>query len=146
VKVVDFGLAGLLQTDRSSLMRLAETGEIEIRTNPSTGPRSITQTGVVFGTPMYMAPEYVQGTKEIGPPADIFSFGIIAYELLSAQKPFAELPITAAVRGRPLVPAAPFEQVCRGLSPHLAQMLARCLSASPAERPSALDLARALRN
>lgn len=145
IKVVDFGLAGLLQTDRSSLMRLAETGEIEVRTNPSTGPRSITQTGVVFGTPMYMAPEYVQGTKEIGPPADIFSFGIIAYELLSAQKPFAELPITAAVHGRPLRPAAPFEQVGRGLSLPLLALLERSLSANPSERPSAAELAGLLR-
>ena len=144
IKVVDFGLAGLLQTDRSSLMKLATTGEIEIHTGPTAG-RSITQSGVVFGTPMYMAPEYVAGTKEIGPPADIFSFGIIAYEVLTKQRPFSELPITAAVRGHPLEPFAPLEQACRGLPPELARLLRRCLSASPAERPTATELANALR-
>src|SRR5205814_6365177 len=131
MKVVDFGLAGLLQTDRSSLMKLATTGEWSVDTLPRKG--SLTQSGMIFGTPMYMAPEYVAGAKEIGPPADIFSFGIIAYEVLTRRRPFAELPITAAVHGRPLVPFEPLEQACRGLSAELARLLLRCLSASPAE-------------
>jgi len=145
IKVVDFGLAGLLQTDRSSLMKLATTGEMSVDTLPRRGGGPLTESGMIFGTPMYMAPEYVAGSKEIGPPADIFSFGIIAYELLGGQRPFRELPITAAAHGRPLVPEIPLETLCAGLAPELSKLLLRCLSSSPAERPSAANLAAYLR-
>ena len=145
IKVVDFGLAGLLQTDRSSLMRLATTGEHSSVDTVPRGQGPLTQSGVIFGTPLYMAPEYVAGVKEIGPPADIFSFGIIAYEVLGGRRPFKELPITAAVHGRPLDPEAPLESLCAGLSADVAALLRRCLSANPSERPTALDLVRGLR-
>ena len=55
------------------------------------------------------------------------------------------LPITAAVHGRPLVPNEPLETLCKGLRPEQALLLLRCLSASPIERPTAAELAAALR-
>jgi serine/threonine protein kinase len=65
-KVTDFGLAKRLELDEGQ-----------------------TQTGQVMGTPSYMAPEQAQGaTKEIGPPADIYSLGTILYEMLTGRPPF----------------------------------------------------------
>jgi len=47
----------------------------------------ITKTGAVMGTPSYMSPEQVIGTN-VGPPTDIYSLGVIVYELISGQVPF----------------------------------------------------------
>ncbi len=65
-KITDFGLAKQLDID---------TGQ--------------TRTGVVMGTPNYMAPEQALGdTKKVGPAADIYSLGVILYELLTGSTPF----------------------------------------------------------
>ena len=48
---------------------------------------SLTKTGIVFGTPDYMAPEHAQG-KPPSPATDLYSLGIVAYEMLTGQQPF----------------------------------------------------------
>jgi serine/threonine-protein kinase len=69
VKVVDFGLAKL--TDPESVA----------------GKPQLTSAGDLFGTPAYMAPEYFEG-EEVGPRADVYSIGIIVYEMLAGNPPF----------------------------------------------------------
>jgi len=66
--IMDFGLAR--QTDKEQQSRL-------------------TQTGTIMGTPMYMSPEQVDGDLDrIGPVSDVYSLGIISYELLAGHPPF----------------------------------------------------------
>ena len=48
---------------------------------------NITQTGTIMGTPCYMSPEQAEG-RRVGPPSDVFSIGIVFYELLAYRKPF----------------------------------------------------------
>lgn len=70
VKILDFGIAALADREQVNQEKL-------------------TQTGFVSGTPDYMAPEQAVGDPHIGPAADIFALGIIAYELFSGRRPFA---------------------------------------------------------
>ncbi len=70
VKLLDFGIAALADREQVNQEKL-------------------TVTGFVSGTPDYMAPEQAVGDPSIGPPADIFALGIIAYEMFSGKRPFA---------------------------------------------------------
>ena len=74
VKVMDFGLA----------KRMREPGGSD---SQDLTPGSLTQTGALLGTPAYMAPEQVRG-GEADARSDIFSFGVVLFELLTGEHPF----------------------------------------------------------
>lgn len=106
----------------------------------------LTETGIIFGTPQYMAQELSAGTRGATRSSDVFALGIIAFELLTGRRPFVEAPVSAKLAGRPL-PAAPgFKQACPTLGPEIARLLDQAMSHDPDVRPEAGDLAAALRD
>jgi Tol biopolymer transport system component/predicted Ser/Thr protein kinase len=125
-KILDFGLAKVAPKP-SAPGQEAETAII-----------SNTQSGVVMGTVGYMSPEQVRA-KTLDPRSDIFSFGLVFYELLANQHPFmressAEV-MSAIVREEPadLPPT---------INPTLTEIIRHCLEKDPANRfQSAQDLA-----
>ena len=108
-KILDFGLAGL----------------------HAEGAECLTQSHVSMGTANYMAPEQRKDAKRADHKADIYSFGVMAYELL-----VGELPV-----GKFLAPS----KAVAGLDPRWDALVERCLEPHPLARPhSALELAHAL--
>ncbi len=69
---------------------------------------SVTATGELIGTPAYLAPERAMGERA-GPPSDLYSLGIVAYECLTGARPFPGTPLEVALahRDRPLPPLPP---------------------------------------
>ena len=125
VVVTDFGLA-----------RAPTHGE-----DSSSG--SLTGSGVV-GTPYYMAPEQVTGGK-IGPRADLYSLGIVLYEMVTGRLPFdGDSPISIAVKRLTDKPPPP-RQTVPDLDPRWEAAVLRCLEVDPADRfASAGDVVRSL--
>lgn len=105
----------------------------------------LTGAGAVVGTPAYMAPEQVGGKAEaVGPAADIYSLGVILYELLASRLPF-EGPVLA-VLGQVLVANPEPPSIHRpGLDPQLEAICLRAMAKQPADRyQSMAEFAQAL--
>jgi serine/threonine-protein kinase len=102
----------------------------------------LTATGMITGTPQYMAPEQAMARK-VGPPADVYALGIVAYEMLTGHVPFsADTPVAILMKHvqEPL-PLPPPEQVP---GPILGAIL-KCTAKTPEDRwPSAGAFVRAL--
>ncbi len=91
-----------------------------------------------------MAPELAGGSLRAQPSSDIWSFGVIAYELLRGQLPFAEPPVLAKRKGKP-EPIKQLDEQHSQLARPLIDLLNRCLQTDPAARPSAHELSEGLR-
>jgi eukaryotic-like serine/threonine-protein kinase len=131
VKVLDFGLVKL--TER---LTGAEEG------TPSTMEQ--TEEGVAVGTPAYMSPEQVEG-KHVDARSDIFSFGILLYEMLTGQRPFqggTKLAVASAILNKEPVPIA---SINSSTPSEIERTVARCLEKDPQRRfQDAADLKIAL--
>jgi len=121
VKVLDFGLA---------------------RLGTYTDDNRLTKTGEIFGTPAYMSPEQIRGTRNAGPPSDIYSLGIMMYEMLERRLPFENMASFDLMMAHVTKPIPPFRRQVR---PDLAAVVLKCLQKNPTDRyASALDLWKAL--
>jgi serine/threonine protein kinase len=110
------------------------------------GQGRLTATGAVLGTPAYMSPEQIQGQQaELGPGTDIYSLGVMLFELLTGQLPFEGS--LAAVYGQILHAAPPLPSQLRpGLDAQLEGICLKAMAKEPPQRYSSCkEFAAALR-
>src|SRR5471030_431933 len=126
VKILDFGLAKI--TFAESL-----TAESLTDATRTLGGAPLTVEGSIIGTVSYMSPEQAQG-KRVDARSDIFSFGVVLYEMLTGVKAFSAdstvSTLTAILRDDP----RPIDQIVPGVPPELEQIISRALRKDPAER------------
>ncbi len=117
VKVLDFGIAGLL----------GDSGRVE----------KITKTGSVRGTPQYMSPEQCLG-QDVGPPGDVYAVGIILYELLLGSAPFVGRSVAEIFSLQMFSPMPTFAECAppREVPAGVESLLQRALAKRPEQRPT----------
>jgi serine/threonine-protein kinase len=105
---------------------------------------NVTKTGLILGTPNYMAPEQVTGTA-ITPQTDIFAVGVVLYELLTNVKPFEGGTLHSVLFRIVSENPEPPDKIVSGLRADLAEVVMKALAKEPEDRyESALDMANAL--
>jgi serine/threonine protein kinase len=87
----------------------------------------------IEGTPLYMAPEQVQG-KKCDPRSDIYSFGVLMYELLAKRPPFLGTTEKALLEKHVKEPPPPMRTFVKTISPELDALVARMLAKAPEDR------------
>ena len=103
----------------------------------------LTMTGAVVGTPPYMSPEQAAGDP-VTPKSDMYSLGLVAYELLTGQLPYSATTAMGWAAAHLRDPVTPVEARRPDLAPEIARMVDRCLAKDPALRPTAQDVAHAM--
>jgi serine/threonine-protein kinase len=118
-----------LMRDRDGVVRVMDFG-IAKQHGAAGGGATVTATGTLMGTPEYMSPEQLRG-DEVGFRSDLYSLGIVVYELFSGALPFrGDTPVATIVRQ---LHDAPFLDL-PALPEPLRPVLARALSKDPADR------------
>ncbi len=124
VRILDFGLSKLVADDEPA------------HASGLTLPQRI------VGTPRYMSPEQVQDPSSVGAPSDVYSLGLVLYELLAGRSPYtATTPAEYCIAHIQAAPAA----LDAGIPAPLASLVHACLTKDAADRPTAADLATELR-
>ena len=110
------------------------------------GPsRTITGIGFSLGTPAYMAPEQAAADPSVDHRADLYAFGVVAYEMLVGAPPFHGRTAQALLTAQLSEPPPPLAARRYDVPAGLADLIMKCLEKEPARRPkSAADVARAL--
>ncbi len=98
------------------------------------GERGLTTAGLIVGTPDYMSPEQAGGEPIIGPQSDIYSLGVMAYQLIAGQRPFPGTTPGAILLQQLKGPPAPLRRVRPECPEGLASAVHRCLALEPGER------------
>ena len=98
------------------------------------GGDTLTQTGVVVGTPLYMSPEQAAGEKDLDGRSDLYSLACMLYEMLAGQPPFTGPTVESIVHQHLAVEPRAITQIRPSAPPEIAGVLQRALAKNPADR------------
>jgi hypothetical protein len=124
VKVLDFGL---------------------VKDVATSGAMKITAETSIAGTPLYMAPESILAPDTVGPPADVYAVGCVAYFLLTGRPPFAGNNLVEVCSAHlHTLPESPSSHAPVSVPSELDALILRCLEKDPPRRPTTRELGERL--
>ncbi len=120
---------GNLLVSESGVVKLADFGIAR-----ATGQSSITQVGSVLGTAAYLSPEQARG-EEAGPQADLYSLGVVTYQLLSGRLPYEANSLAELALKQQRESPIPLQRINPHVPTALSESVALAISVVPEERP-----------
>jgi serine/threonine-protein kinase len=141
----DLKPANLFLTTRADGTPLLKVLDFGISKSIDGADTSLTSTGDVLGSPLYMSPEQIRDARRVDPRSDIWALGTILYKLLAGVAPFAA-DTSAGTLARIIAdPVPPLRNARADIPPAIEEAILRCLEKSPEKRFQRVDeLARAL--
>lgn len=138
VKILDFGIAKLAQIRNENFQARNEEAETLMQTSsssrqPATPYPQLTSPGMIIGTANYMSPEQAKG-REIDARSDVFSFGLVFYEMLAGRRAFDgenALDVIGAILHKEPIP---LNQFTTELPPAVERITSKTLRKDPGER------------
>jgi serine/threonine-protein kinase len=132
---------GNLLVSDTDVVKLADFGIAR-----ATDQSSITQVGSVLGTAAYLSPEQARG-DEAGPQADLYSLGVVTYQLISGRLPYEAASLSELALKQQRESPIPLDELNPEVPPTLSQAVALALAIDQRDRPAdAMELAEALRD
>jgi TolB-like protein/tetratricopeptide (TPR) repeat protein/predicted Ser/Thr protein kinase len=122
--IIDFGIAKAIAAAN------------EVTPSPDTDPASLTRIGFTVGTPTYMAPEQSAGDPGLDHRADLYSFGIVAFELLAGQPPFSGATSQELLKAHLADPVPPLAKFRSDVPAGVEAVITHCLAKMPNDRPA----------
>ena len=121
--------------DNSGLLKIVDFGVAAAQSQTDT---QLTKTGYVIGSPKYMAPEQILG-KKVDERADIYSLGVILYELISGVPPYSRGDHMSVMYQHVQGKARPPIEINKALPVELSNLVMKCMSLDKAKRAQTMD-------
>ena len=125
----------LARRDGEVIVTLLDFGVARVKQELGTDNLTLTATGFMVGTPLYMSPEQVVGAKDLDHRADLWSLGVVLYELIAGTTPYTDLEtlgaLLVAICSRP---ARPLRDLVPEASERIEAITRKALALEPAAR------------
>ena len=128
--VTDFGIAKALLRARASDDDISDSSSDRL---------ALTQIGTAIGTPPYMAPEQITADPTTDHRADIYAFGVVAFEAIAGRRPFLGSSYQALVVAHLSEQPTPLDELRDDVPAELAHLVAHCLEKERDRRPASAD-------
>jgi HEAT repeat protein/tRNA A-37 threonylcarbamoyl transferase component Bud32 len=134
VKILDFGLARFVMESVPAGAMLAAAGAPAAPQSEAGPAKPLTQTGIVMGTPDYIAPEQARDSHLADIRADMYSLGCTLYDLLAGHAPFPEGNAVQKVKAHLAQTPKPLKDLRHDVPPELVKIVERMMAKDPEER------------
>jgi serine/threonine protein kinase len=131
------------KADGSLQVKLLDFGVAKILASPDGVQSAKTRTGSLMGTPLYMSPEQCKGARAVDYRADIYSLGVMLFEMLAGRPPFIAEGIGELFTLHMFQRAPLLRDIAPSVPPHMAAAVARSLAKEPQDRFQSMEEFRA---